>query len=130
VQGYTFEFQGAREVQGPNFNAAEGTVVVSRDGEVVTTLHPQKRTYLVQQNPMTEAAIHPRLSRDLFVAMGEPLGQGAWSMRIQYKPMIRLIWLGALIMAFGGLLAASDRRYRARREAEAPEATAAEGSRA
>jgi cytochrome c-type biogenesis protein CcmF len=130
VQGYTFEFQGAREVQGPNFNAAEGTVVVSRDGEVVTTLHPQKRTYLVQQNPMTEAAIHPRLSRDLFVAMGEPLGQGAWSMRIQYKPMIRLIWLGALIMAFGGLLAASDRRYRARREAEAPEATAVEGSRA
>jgi cytochrome c-type biogenesis protein CcmF len=77
----------------------------------MTVLAPQKRIYRVQTNPMTEAAIDPGLSRDLFVALGDPLGGGAWSVRIQYKPMLRFIWLGALVMAFGGLLAASDRRY-------------------
>jgi cytochrome c-type biogenesis protein CcmF len=68
---------------------------------------------------MTEAAIHPRIQRDLFVALGEPLGQGAWSMRIQYKPYIRFIWLGALVMAFAAFFGISDRRYRVRSEAEA-----------
>jgi cytochrome c-type biogenesis protein CcmF len=87
----------------------------------VTTLYPEKRTYLVQQNPMTEAAIHPRIQRDLFVALGEPLGQGAWSMRIQYKPYIRLIWLGALVMAIAAFFGISDKRYRVKSEAEAPE---------
>jgi cytochrome c-type biogenesis protein CcmF len=127
IEGYTFTYEGTRNVQGPNYSAVESDVRVTKDGEEVALLKPQKRTYRVQQSPMTEAAIHARLSRDLFVAMGEPLGQGAWSMRIQYKPMIRLIWLGALVMAFAGIIAASDRRYRVRREEEVPAGAAAAG---
>jgi len=127
IEGYTFTFEGSKNVQGPNYSAVESDVRVTRDGEEIALLKPQKRTYRVQQSPMTEAAIHARLSRDLFVAMGEPLGQGAWSMRIQYKPMIRLIWLGALVMAFAGIIAASDRRYRVRQDDKVPAGAAAAG---
>jgi cytochrome c-type biogenesis protein CcmF len=76
-------------------------------------MFPEKRIYLVQKMPMTEAAIDAGFTRDLFIALGEPLDQeGAWAIRIYYKPFIRWIWLGAIIMALGGLFAASDRRYR------------------
>ncbi len=78
---------------------------------------PEKRIYRVQRSPMTEAAIDAGWSRDLFVALGEPLGDGAWSVRVQFKPLLRFVWLGALIMAFGGLLAATDPRYRRQRAA-------------
>jgi cytochrome c-type biogenesis protein CcmF len=114
VAGYTFELRGLRQVEGPNYQALEGEVDIYRDGEFVTQLRPQKRTYRVQQSPMTEAGIDAGWTRDLFVALGDPLGGGAWSVRIQYKPMIRFIWLGALVMALGGIIAASDRRYRLR----------------
>ena len=111
VAGFTFELRELRNVRGPNFQALEGEIEIRRNGEFLGELRPQKRTYLVQQNPMTEAGILASLNRDLFVALGDPLGNGAWSVRLQYKPMIRFIWLGALIMALGGLIAASDRRY-------------------
>jgi cytochrome c-type biogenesis protein CcmF len=101
-----------QNVQGPNFQALEGEIEVRRNGEFVTGLRPQKRTYLVQQSPMTEAGIDAGWNRDLFVALGDPLGADAWSVRLQYKPMIRFIWLGAFVMALGGIVAASDRRYR------------------
>lgn len=78
----------------------------------MTVLHPQKRVYRVQQQPMTEAGIDVSWQRDLFVALGEDLGNGVWSLRLQYKPLIRYLWLGSLCMALGGLLAATDRRYR------------------
>ena len=116
MQGYRFDFKGTRQVQGPNFAAIESEVVITRNGEPVATLNPQKRVYRVQRSPMTESGIEVDWNRDLFVAMGEDLGAGAWSMRIQYKPMVRFIWLGALVMALGGLVAVSDRRYRTRRE--------------
>ncbi|MGH8552342.1 MAG: cytochrome c-type biogenesis CcmF C-terminal domain-containing protein, partial [Methylococcales bacterium] len=88
-------------------------VSVSRHGEFVALLKPQKRIYRIQQSPMTEAAIDAGLFRDLFVALGEPLGdQGAWSVRIYHKPFIRWIWLGAIFMALGGLCASTDKRYR------------------
>ena len=129
VEGYSFTFTGTRNVEGPNYSAIQGEFIVEKDGRQVTMLYPEKRTYLVQQNPMTEAAIHARINRDLFVAMGEPLGQGAWSMRIQYKPFIRLIWLGALVMALGAFFGITDKRYRyVRREEEAGEKTPAAGS--
>jgi cytochrome c-type biogenesis protein CcmF len=127
MQGYTFQFNSTRPVQGPNFDAIESEVTITRDGKPVATLHPQKRVYRVQRSPMTESGIHVKWSRDLFVAMGEDLGQGAWSMRIQYKPMVRYIWLGALIMALGGIVAVTDRRYRTKR-ATAAEANAATGT--
>jgi cytochrome c-type biogenesis protein CcmF len=112
VAGYDFEFRGVSPVDGPNFSATEGEFIVRRNGDEVAALAPQIRTYRVQRNPMTEAAIDLGPTRDLFVALGEPLGEGAWSVRIQYKPFIGLLWLGALIMALGGLIALSDRRYR------------------
>ena len=112
VAGFDFELRELRNVDGPNYRALEGEVEVRRNGEFIASLRPQKRTYLVQQSPMTEAGIHASWNKDLFVALGDPLGNNAWSVRIQYKPMIRFIWLGALVMALGGLIAASDRRYR------------------
>jgi cytochrome c-type biogenesis protein CcmF len=114
VAGFSFELTDLKNVQGPNYQAIEGEVEIRREGDFVTELRPQKRTYIVQQNPMTEAGIDAGWNRDLFVALGDSLGNNAWSVRIQYKPLIRFIWLGALIMAVGGMVAASDRRYRLR----------------
>jgi cytochrome c-type biogenesis protein CcmF len=116
MHGYDFTFKGTRQVPGPNYQAIESEIVVSRAGKEIATLHPQKRVYRVQRSPMTEAGIEVDWNRDLFVAMGEDLGDGSWSMRVQYKPMVRFIWLGALFMAFGGFVAITDRRYRPRRE--------------
>jgi len=112
VAGYEFELRDLRNVQGPNYRALEAEVEARRNGKFIATLRPQKRTYLVQQSPMTEAGIDSAWNRDLFVALGDPLGNGAWSVRLQYRPMIGFIWFGALIMAIGGVVAASDRRYR------------------
>ena len=113
LKGYSFEFKGAESEQGPNYIAQTGHLVASKDGKHIADMNPEKRVYQVRQMPMTEAAIDAGFTRDLFVAMGEPRGDdGGWSVRIYVKPFIRWIWLGTLIMAFGGLLAASDRRYR------------------
>jgi cytochrome c-type biogenesis protein CcmF len=112
VGGFEFELREIRDVQGPNYSAIEGVVEVRRDGEFIATVRPQKRQYLVQKSWMTEAGIHPTWNKDLFVALGDQLGDGAWSVRIQYKPMISFIWIGAFIMALGGLISVTDRRYR------------------
>jgi cytochrome c-type biogenesis protein CcmF len=119
VAGFTFTMNSLRDVAGPNYEAVESEVVISRNGRELATLHPQKRVYRVQKNAMTEAGIDAGWNRDLFVAMGEPLGDGAWSLRLQYKPMVRFIWLGALVIAIGGLIAVFDRRYRQRVTADA-----------
>jgi cytochrome c-type biogenesis protein CcmF len=130
MAGFRFTFQGVREFDGPNYRATGGMVEVTRDGDPVASMLPEKRIYRVQQNPMTEAAIDAGVTRDLFVALGEPLGGGAWALRLYHKPFIRWIWMGALIMAIGGLLGASDRRYRqtARRTAPAQSRGAAVGT--
>ncbi len=112
VGGYRFEFDTLSAYKGPNFDARRGHFLVSRDGEAVTEMNPEKRTYRAGGQVMTEAAIDGRLMRDLYVALGEPLGGDAWAVRIYYKPMVRWIWLAALIMALGGALALSDPRYR------------------
>ena len=130
IAGYDFRLTALRDVQGPNFRGVEADVVVSSDGDTITTLHPQKRLYNSGGNPMTEAGIEVSAARDLFAALGEELGQGRWSLRIQYKPLIRFIWLGALLIALGGGIAALDRRYRRTTVAEAAAAgVAAETSR-
>lgn len=112
IGGYTFRFDGAQEVKGPNYLAARGTFNVTRDGRDVTMMYPEKRLYSVQNQMMTEAAIDSGLLRDLYVSLGEPLEDGAWSVRLYHKPFIDWIWGGCLTMALGGLLAISDRRYR------------------
>lgn len=114
VGGYTFRFAGTREVPGPNYQALEGRVEVSRDGNAVAVLFPQKRKYLASGQIMTEAGIENGLFRDLYVSLGEPIGQNAWAVRIYIKPFVMWIWGGCFVMAFGGLLALSDRRYRLR----------------
>ncbi|MDH3848171.1 MAG: heme lyase CcmF/NrfE family subunit [Gammaproteobacteria bacterium] len=109
---YQYEMRELRDVRGPNYSAREAVIDIRRNGEFVAEVRPQKRQYLVQKSPMTEAGIDAGLTRDLFVALGDQIGQDTWSVRVQYKPMIRFIWLGCLVMALGGLIAASDRRYR------------------
>jgi cytochrome c-type biogenesis protein CcmF len=120
VAGYQFEMRELRDVEGPNYSAIEGLVEIRKDGEYIGTVRPQKRQYLVQQSWMTEAGILALWNRDLFVALGDQLGNDTWSVRIQYKPMIRFIWLGALVMAIGGLIATTDRRYRMTARATRP----------
>jgi cytochrome c-type biogenesis protein CcmF len=117
VAGHQFELRELRDAQGPNFAAIEGVVEIRRDGDFVGEVRPQKRQYLVQKNLMTEAGIHVSWNKDLFIALGDRIGEDTWSVRIQYKPMIRFIWLGALVMALGGLIAISDRRYRVQESA-------------
>jgi cytochrome c-type biogenesis protein CcmF len=109
--GHVFRFEGVTDARGPNYLAARATVSVTRDGRAVTTLHPEKRVYRVQESPMTEAAIDCGLTRHLYVALSESVGE-AWIVRVHYKPFVAWIWGGCVLMALGGLLAASDRRYR------------------
>ncbi len=110
--GYEFVFEGAVHHEGPNFTSDKATIRVFDGDKQIATLHPEKRLYTVQQMPMTEAGIDAGFTRDLYVALGEPLGDGAWAVRVHIKPFVRWIWLGALMMGLGGALAASDRRYR------------------
>ena len=112
LAGYDFRFAGVEQRQGPNFIAYRGTMEVSRAGERVTLLHPEKRNYQVRGMPMTEAGIDSGLFRDLYVALGEPLEGGAWAVRVYHKPFVSWLWLSAVFMALGGLLAAADKRYR------------------
>jgi cytochrome c-type biogenesis protein CcmF len=131
LAGYSFEFLGTKIVQGPNFVADEGEFVISENGQELTRLFPQKRRYAQGGNTMTEAAIDPGFTRDLYVSLGEPLDdQGnAWAVGIFYKPFIRWVWLGTIFMMVGGLFAAGDKRYR-RKKALAAAATSAEPAKA
>ncbi|GAB5604960.1 heme lyase CcmF/NrfE family subunit [Sideroxyarcus sp. TK5] len=111
--GYVFRFDGVTEEEGPNYVAARGIVSVSKDGKPVTVLHPEKRQYNASGMPMTEAAIDTGFLRDLYVSLGEPIPDSeAWAVRIYLKPFVDWIWAGCLLMALGGLLAVTDRRYR------------------
>ena len=112
LAGYEFRFDGVQDVAGPNYQAKEGVVVVSKAGKELLTMRPQKRVYLVQKNPTTEADIDAGLFRHLYVALGEPVGNEAWSLRVYYKPFVQWIWMGPLVMMLGGFIAATDRRYR------------------
>lgn len=127
LSGYGFKLTAINDAKGPNYNATRGTVEVTRDGRAVTTLYPEKRLYTVQNMPMTEAAIDYGFTRHLYVALGEAVGPKVWIVRLYYKPFISWIWGGCLLMAFGGLLAAIDRRYRVRARADSTEAAGAAG---
>ena len=124
IGGYDFRFEGVVETQGPNFVSDTGRVVIARGGREIATLIPEKRLYPSQGSVMTEAAVDHTPLRDLYVALGEPIDKtqpgGDWALRLYYKPMMRMVWIGGLLMFLGGILAASDRRYRlASRQVEA-----------
>jgi cytochrome c-type biogenesis protein CcmF len=112
VRGYNFTFRGTQDLQGPNYLAVRGHMQVSSDGQHIADMYPEKRVYRIQQSPMTEAAIDVGLTRDLYVSLGEQVPSGAWIVRVYVKPFIDWIWGGCLLMAFGGVLAVTDRRYR------------------
>ncbi|MEP1552407.1 MAG: heme lyase CcmF/NrfE family subunit [Paraglaciecola sp.] len=112
LQGYEFVFKGISQLQGPNYSADVAHVDVYQNSQLVSTLKAEKRFYPVQRNVMTEAGIDSGFSRDLFVALGEQLKNGDWSLRIYVKPFINWIWAGAFIMAIGGVFSISDKRYR------------------
>ncbi|MBI2305935.1 MAG: heme lyase CcmF/NrfE family subunit [Rhodocyclales bacterium] len=124
VGGYAFKLLGIEEYKGANYIAARGRVEVSRDGAVVKTMFPEKRIYHVQKMPMTEAAIDTGLFRDLYVSLGEMIDERTWIVRVQHKPLVDWIWWGCLMMGFGGLLAATDRRYRVARRQQRESAAA------
>ena len=109
---YQYRFDGIIPIEGPNYDGLRGTVSISRDGGLVTVLHPEKRQYWVQKSTMTEAGIKMQWSRNVFAALGEDLGAGRWSVRGQVRPWVNFVWFGAFIMALGGLVATTDRRYR------------------
>ena len=125
VGGYTFRLDGLSEVAGPNYDATRGAISVSKGGKQMGTMYPEKRFYRVQQMPMTEAAIDTGLTRDLYVSLGEPVDGGAWVVRIYHKPFVDWIWGGAFLMALGGILAISDKRYRRALTAEREASSAA-----
>lgn len=128
VGGYDFRLNGVREVAGPNYQAVRAEMEISRNGNLLRTMYPEKRSYLASGNSMTETAIDTGIFRDLYISLGEPVGDNAWSVRVHYKPFVTWIWGGALLMALGGGLAVSDRRYAlaARKERLSQEAAARE----
>jgi len=119
--GYSFRFNGITRIAGPNYEAARAEIEVSRNGNVINKMYPEKRSYTASGNVMTETAIDSGLFRDLYISLGEPVSGGAWSVRVYYKPFVSWIWGGAVLMAMGGGLALSDRRYAlaARKQREA-----------
>ncbi|CAB3921244.1 Cytochrome c-type biogenesis protein CcmF [Achromobacter anxifer] len=121
--GYAFTFASIGPAAGPNYSAQRGVFPVTRNGKPVLTLYPEKRLYTVQDMALSQADIDSGFTRDLFVALGEPVGDTAWTVRLQVKPFMTWIWTGCILMALGGLLAAGDKRYRRAQEpARAPQA--------
>jgi cytochrome c-type biogenesis protein CcmF len=107
-----------KKLEGPNYYSDKGIFDVYKNGELVSHLEPEKRFYTVQRMSMTEAGIHTTLTRDLFIAMGEPLEDDAWAIRLYFKPFVVWIWGGALIMCIGGVFSIADKRYRIKKIAE------------
>jgi cytochrome c-type biogenesis protein CcmF len=112
VGGYQIQLQSVTAVPGPNYKAMQGTFLLSRNGKLEATMYPEKRSYFSSTMPMTEAAIDAGLTRDIYVSLGEELEDKAWAVRVYYKPFVDWIWGGCLLMALGGILAMSDKRYR------------------
>jgi cytochrome c-type biogenesis protein CcmF len=123
---YAYRFDSVGPMEGPNYDATRAEITVFRDGKEIGKLHPEKRAYWVQRQVMTEAGIDVRWNKDIFAALGEDLGAGSWSIRAQIRPLINYVWLAAFLMALGGAIAATDKRYRTAvgRESESAEAGA------
>jgi cytochrome c-type biogenesis protein CcmF len=114
---YQVRMDGVKRVVGPNYVSSRASLSITENGKPVGTLSPERRVYNVSRSPMTEVAIDRGIRRDVYVALGEPVSATAWSVRVHHKPFVNLIWIGCVLMALGGVLAASDRRYRIKRKA-------------
>ncbi|CAM2902409.1 MULTISPECIES: heme lyase CcmF/NrfE family subunit [Vibrio] len=123
IQGYDFYFEGLRDKDGPNYDGYIADFKITHNGQYINTLHAEKRFYRTARSMMTEAAIDRGVTRDLYIAMGERLDDNkSWAVRIYYKPFVRWIWAGSLLMALGGAIAISDKRYRFRQSTKTQEA--------
>ena len=104
-------------MRGPNYTATRGDFIVTKDGKEIAKLHPEKRNYYSSRSmPMTEAAIKHSIDGDIYVSLGEPVGDGAWIVRAYRKPFVTWIWWGTILMSLGGFIAILDRRYRTSRK--------------
>ena len=126
IDNLNFTFKGTQTIKGPNYESQQGTFTVTSNGNQLAVLHPEKRFYPVQGSVMTEADISPGVIKDLYVSLGEPLENGAWSVRIYIKPFVQWIWAGAILMALGGFCALADKRYRVRNKKASQDAKAGE----
>ena len=111
VGGYQFQLKGLKQVPGPNYQAVRADIEVTKNGAPVAMMHPEKRAFTTAQSVTSETAIDRSMFRDLYVALGDEVGNGAWTVRVYHKPLVNWIWGGALLMALGGAFAVSDRRY-------------------
>ena len=127
VVEYDFILNKLSHIDGPNYSAEEALITVMKNGKFLREMKPQKRRYLASGSTMTEVELDVGLFRDLYVAMGEPLTETAWAMRVHLKPFVRWIWLGALMMGFGAVIAVADKRYRKVVKKELPAAGASIG---
>ena len=112
IAAYELKLNSVENVRGPNYFSTMGIIAVSKDGQLLTVLRPEKRNYPVAQMPTTEAAIDYRLSRDLYVVLGDQQSDNSWTIRTYLKPFTNWIWGGCALMAVGGLLSLTDRRLR------------------
>ncbi len=112
IAGFVLDFAGVQSEQGPNFTADRGTFILHRGDDTIAVLHPEKRFFPLQQVPTAKTAIHTNFLSDFYLALGDPDGKGAWTVRAYWKPLVPWIWIGAVMMALGGLISLSDRRWR------------------
>jgi cytochrome c-type biogenesis protein CcmF len=124
LAGYTFNYIETKNVVGPNYTAQQGQIEVSKEGELITLLRPDRRQYNVRTMDMTEAGIDWGLFRDLYVTMGDPISRTEFAVRLNYKPFVRWLWFGSIFMMVGGFFAASDKRYRTKKVTEASKSDA------
>jgi cytochrome c-type biogenesis protein CcmF len=130
VAGYQFRFEGASEGQGPNYLAQRGRFTVTRNGDFIATMEPERRFYPVQRTTTTNTAIRTNGVADLYAVIGEPDGKGGWLVRLYHNPLVPWIWFGAFIMALGGVVSLTDRRFRVGAPVRRAAPVAAEGARA
>jgi cytochrome c-type biogenesis protein CcmF len=112
LAGYELRFDGVKQTQGSNYTAAQGQITVSKNGQVLDIMQPEKRKYYSSEMRMTEAAIYSKISGDLYVSMAEPISASEWGIKVQYKPFVTWIWGGAFLIALGGFIAIIDKKYR------------------
>jgi len=112
LAGYQIRFDGVKEVLGSNYTAAQGQITISKDGQVLTVMQPEKRKYFSSEMLMTEAAIYSKVSGDMYISMAEPVSKTEWGVKVQYKPFVSWIWAGAFLIALGGFFAILDKKYR------------------
>jgi cytochrome c-type biogenesis protein CcmF len=128
VGNYSFKFESVRNIEGPNYEGVGGEFTVQHEGRQILTLHPEKRFYWVQRQSMTEAGIGSYWGSNVFLALGDDVGAGKWSVRFQVRPLVNYVWMAAFLMALGGAIAASDKRYRTAKSPATEPVGAAEGA--